>query len=79
MIYRIHLGLIYAELLIRPLLILFIFRPPVYFKGKGVLAGDVPLGKPQPKQLELVLRNFSEAKPVQSKLNIYNHFFYFTV
>src|SRR3989338_7541460 len=51
----------------------FVPRPPVYLEGYGMLAGDPPLGEPEAKQLEFILRDLSEAEPVQGELYVDDH------
>jgi len=38
-----------------------------------MLAGDPPLGEPEAKQLKFILRDLSEAEPVQGELYVDDH------
>ena len=48
-------------------------RPPIYLKRNRVFVRDVPSGKPEAQELELVFRNLPEPEPVQRELDVDDH------
>ncbi len=38
-----------------------------------MLVGNLPLGKSKTKELEFILGNLPQPKPIQGKLNVYDH------